>query len=155
MQLMPATARTVSNWAGLPYAKYKLTQAVYNVKLGSTYLTEMIDKYDGSYILALAAYNAGPSNVRRWLRDNGDPRRDPGVDLVDRIELITIPETRNYVQRVLEGLQVYRWQLGAEVDAVSLERDLARGLSAPLLASRCKAPDADIVIAVADLVAHC
>ncbi len=155
MQLMPATARTVSRWVRLPYAKYKLTQATYNVKLGSTYLAEMIDKYDGSYILALAAYNAGPSNVRRWLRDNGDPRHDPGVDLVDWIELITIPETRNYVQRVLEGLQVYRWQLGAEVVAVSLERDLARGVSARVLASRCTAPDANIAIAVADLAAHC
>ena len=93
--------------------------------------------------------------MRRWLRDNGDPRHDPGVDLVDWVELITIPETRNYVQRVLEGLQVYRWQLGAEVDAISLEQDLARGLSARVMAIRCSAPNADIAIAVADLAAHC
>ena len=155
MQLMPATARTVSRWVRLPYAKNKLSQPAYNVKLGSKYLAEMIDKFEGSYILALAAYNAGPSNVRRWLRDNGDPRHDPGVDLVDWIELITIPETRNYVQRVLEGLQVYRWQLGAKVHVVSLERDLARGVSDRVLASRCTAPSADIVIAVADLASHC
>ncbi len=155
MQLMPATARMVSQRIRLPYSKYKLTQSAYNVKLGSTYLAEMIDKYDGSYILALAAYNAGPSNVHRWLRDNGDPRHDPGVDLVDWIELITIPETRNYVQRILEGLQVYRWQLGAEVGVASLEEDVARGVSAQVLASRCTAPKSNIAIAVADLVSHC
>jgi soluble lytic murein transglycosylase len=141
--------------ARLPYAKSRLTNAAYNVKLGSTYLRDMIKKYDGSYILALAAYNAGPSNVRRWLRDNGDPRHDPAVDLVDWIELITIPETRNYVQRVLEGVQVYRWQLGAEVGAASLEGDLARGFSAQVLASRCAARDSDMPFSVADLAAHC
>ena len=155
MQLMPATARMVARQVRLPYAKFKLTQPTYNVKLGSTYLAKMIDKYDGAYILALAAYNAGPSNVRQWLRQNGDPRHEPGVDLIDWIELITIPETRNYVQRVLEGLQVYRWQLGVEVGVARLEEDLARGLSANVLASRCSAPDANIAIAVADLVAHC
>ena len=158
MQLMPATANLVSRQLRLPYARNKLTQAVYNVKLGSTYLADMIDKHDGSYILALAAYNAGPTNVRRWLRANGDPRHDSQVDLVDWIEMIPIPETRNYVQRVLEGVQAYRWQLGAEVDAASIERDLARGVSAPVLASRCDAGDAGdagAAIAVADLVAHC
>ncbi len=155
MQLMPATASLVSRGLRLPYAKSKLTQAAYNVKLGSTYLADMIDKHDGSYILALAAYNAGPTNVRRWLRANGDPRHDSQVDLVDWIEMIPIPETRNYVQRVLEGLQAYRWQLGAEVDAASIERDLARGVSAPALASRCDADDAGAAIAVADLAAHC
>ena len=155
MQLMPATANLVSRQLRLPYAKYKLTQAAYNVKLGSTYLADMINKHDGSYILALAAYNAGPTNVRRWLRANGDPRHDSEVDLVDWIEMIPIPETRNYVQRVLEGLQAYRWQLGAEVDTASIERDLARGVSAPVLASRCDAVDAGAAIAVADLAAHC
>ncbi len=155
MQLMPATARLVSRRVRLPYAKNKLTNAAYNVKLGSTYLADMIKKYDGSYVLALAAYNAGPSNVRRWLRANGDPRHDPGVDLVDWIELITIPETRNYVQRVLEGVQVYRWQLGVRVQADSLERDLARGVSPRVLASRCTAPAQRKPIPVADLAAHC
>ncbi|MDA1357362.1 MAG: lytic transglycosylase domain-containing protein [Proteobacteria bacterium] len=155
MQLMPATASQVSRGLRLPYAKNKLTQAAYNVKLGSTYLANMIDKHDGSYVLALAAYNAGPTNVRRWLRANGDPRQDSEVDLVDWIEMIPIPETRNYVQRVLEGVQAYRWQLGVEVDAASIERDLARGFSARVLASRCDPGDADAAIAVADLAAHC
>ncbi len=155
MQLMPATARLVSRRLRLPYAKSKLTNASYNVKLGSAYLADLIEKYDGSYVLALAAYNAGPSNVRRWLRDNGDPRHDPGVDLVDWVELITIPETRNYVQRVLEGAQVYRWQLGVRVLADSLERDLARGVSPRVLASRCSAAEVNTPIAVADLAAHC
>ena len=155
MQIMPATARVVSRRVRLPYAKSKLTNAAYNVKLGSAYLADLIEKYDGSYVLALAAYNAGPSNVRRWLRDNGDPRHDPGVDLVDWIELISIPETRNYVQRVLEGAQVYRWQLGVRVLADSLERDLARGVTPRVLASRCSAAEVSTLIAVADLAAHC
>ena len=115
----------------------------------------MINKHDGSYILALAAYNAGPTNVRRWLRANGDPRHDSEVDLIDWIEKIPIPETRNYVQRVLEGVQVYRWQLGARVGAASIERDLARGVSAPVLANRCNTGDAGAAIAAADITAHC
>ena len=155
MQLMPATASLVSRRLRLSYAKNKLTQAAYNVNLGSTYLADMIHKHDGSYILALAAYNAGPTNVRRWLQANGDPRHDSQVDLVDWIEKIPIPETRNYVQRVLEGVQVYRWQLGVNVSATSIEHDLARGISAPVLASRCNAGDAGAAIAVVDIAAHC
>ena len=72
----------------------------------------MIDHFDGSYVLAIAAYNAGPDRVGSWLSLYGDPR-DHGVDVVDWIETIPFSETRNYVQRVLENLQVYRHRLGA------------------------------------------
>ena len=108
MQLMPATAKMVSKRLGLPYKRALLTQdGTYNVRLGSDYLAELIGNYKGAHVLALAAYNAGPSRVKRWIRENGDPR-DRKVDVIDWIELIPFSETRNYVQRVLESAQVYR-----------------------------------------------
>ncbi len=111
MQLMPRTARHVARKNRLPYRKWRLTQdPAYNVTLGAAYLAELLDKYEGSYILAIAAYNAGSANVNRWIRDWGDPRR-PGIDPVDWIEMIPYSETRNYVQRVLENLQIYRSRL--------------------------------------------
>lgn len=138
MQLMPGTARSVARRMRLDYARRRLTtDPAYNVALGSRYLGGLIEKYDGSYLLAVAAYNGGPGNVARWLAANGDPRRDPGVDIVDWIEAIPLPETRNYVQRVLEGTQVYRWRLGRRPRVSSLERDLARGMARPVLAARC------------------
>jgi soluble lytic murein transglycosylase len=80
--------------------------------LGRAYLADLTEQYDGSYILALAAYNAGPARANRWMRVFGDPRT-PGVDPVDWIESIPFNETRNYVQRILESLVVYRQSLGA------------------------------------------
>lgn len=107
MQLMPGTARQVSGQLGQSYALSRLTSDPdYNVQLGSTYLTGLIDQWGGSYPLAVASYNAGPGNVRRWVNSNGDPRT-PGVDMVEWIEQIPFTETRNYVQRVLENAVVY------------------------------------------------
>ncbi len=138
MQLMPATAKLVARKLEVKYQRRELTaDPAYNVSLGSAYLYEMIETYDGSYLLAIAAYNAGPGNVQRWLRANGDPRRDPSVDIVDWIEMIPIAETRNYVQRVLEGLQVYRWRRGGTPTVTSLEHDLLRGLSPASRTARC------------------
>ena len=79
--------------------------------------------------------------MARWISANGDPRRDPDVDIIDWIEMIPIPETRNYVQRVLEGTQAYRWQLGRRPTASSLESDLARGMSQRTVAVYCGAGD--------------
>ena len=95
------------------------------MRLGRAYLEEVIDHFDESYVLAIAAYNAGPDRVGRWFSLYGDPR-DHGVDVVDWIETIPFSETRNYVQRVLENLQVYRHRLGHVQVAQSLQQDLIR-----------------------------
>ena len=128
MQLMPRTAQSVARSMGLSDSRKRLTSnATHNIALGSRYLHDLVERFDGSYLLAVAAYNGGPRNVARWIAANGDPRRDPDVDIIDWIEMIPLPETRNYVQRVLEGIQVYRWQLGQRPTASSLKRDLTRG----------------------------
>lgn len=107
MQLMPGTAREQAGKIGLSYNAPALTEDTdYNIQLGSGYFRRMLDYYGGSYPLAVAAYNAGPGNVNKWLRSNGDPRL-PGVDIVRWIEEIPIYETKNYVQRVLENAVVY------------------------------------------------
>jgi soluble lytic murein transglycosylase len=107
MQLMPGTAREQARLAGLDYNPQALTtDAGYNLTLGGGYFGRMMDYYGGSYPLAVAAYNAGAGNVNKWLRLNGDPRTG-SVDWVEWVEKIPIPETRNYVQRVLENAVVY------------------------------------------------
>ena len=144
MQLMPRTARSVARSMGLSESSKRLTSsATHNVALGSRYLDDLIERYDGSYLLAVAAYNGGPRNVARWIAANGDPRHDADVDIIDWIEMIPIPETRNYVQRVLEGTQVYRWQLGRRPTASSLERDLVRGGSRRTVVLTCR-PGRDV-----------
>ncbi|QNQ11322.1 lytic transglycosylase domain-containing protein [Sphingomonas alpina] len=106
MQLMPGTARETAGKMGLSYDAGALTTDTdYNIQLGSTYFQRIYNNY-GSYPLAVAAYNAGPGNVNKWLRANGDPRTGT-VDMIDWIEAIPIQETRNYVQRVLENAVVY------------------------------------------------
>ena len=107
MQLMPGTAQKVAKNIGQPYVQSRLTSdAAYNARLGSAYLSDMLAQF-GSLELALAAYNAGPHRVSRWLDENGDPR-GTSVDMIDWVELIPYRETRNYVQRVMEGVNVYR-----------------------------------------------
>ena len=114
MQLMTYTAKVVAKQAKLPYSKSKLTEdPEYNIKLGSHYLAGLILEYDGSYPFAIAAYNAGPKRVRYWKKLNKDPQKKQ-IDYVDWIELIKFKETRNYVQRVLENYNVYRYILKQE-----------------------------------------
>lgn len=126
MQLMPATAQQVAGKLGLRHTQARLTaDPGYNVQLGSAYLAEMIERFNGSYVLAVAAYNAGPGRVRQWLQRYGDPRAE-GVDVIDWIETIPFNETRNYVQRVLEGLQVYRQRLGGADAPLRIVEDLRR-----------------------------
>ncbi|PCI56077.1 MAG: transglycosylase [Alphaproteobacteria bacterium] len=111
MQLMPTTARETSKKINVAYKKGWLTsRPKYNILLGSAYMERLLERYDGSYPLAIAAYNAGPGRVNSWLKSYGDPRRE-NIDLVDWIELIPIYETRNYVQRVLENVYIYRLRL--------------------------------------------
>ncbi len=107
MQLMPGTAREQAGKMGLEYDSQALfNNAGYNLMLGDGYFRRMLEYYNGSYPLAVAAYNAGPGNVNKWLRANGDPRNG-SVDWIDWIEKIPLQETRNYVQRVLENAVVY------------------------------------------------
>ena len=126
MQLMPRTAKGVAKRLRVRFSKTRLTSdAGYNIKLGQAYLGQMLTRFDGSYILAIASYNAGPSAAARWVREFGDPR-EPGVDVIDWVESIPYRETRNYVQRVMENLQVYRSRLGGPTIAEGIVRDLER-----------------------------
>jgi soluble lytic murein transglycosylase len=126
MQLMPATAELMAKRTGLPYSQTRLvTDPSYNIALGSGYLDKMLGQFDGSYILSLAAYNAGPGRSQRWRAANGRPS-DSIEAAVDWIEAIPFTETRNYVQRTLENLQVYRTKLGAQEGGGTLDRDLLR-----------------------------
>ncbi len=107
MQLMPGTAKDTAPSAGLVYNLGSLTQNPQdNIRLGSTYFGQLMSRYNGSYVLSVAAYNAGPGNVNKWIRINGDPRL-PGTDVVAWVEAIPFTETRGYVQRVLENAIVY------------------------------------------------
>ena len=108
MQLMPGTARAESGKLGLDFMLSKLTEdPVYNMTLGASYFQRRLDGFNGSHVLAIAAYNAGAGNVNKWLVANGDPR-EPGVDVLDWIEQIPFRETRDYVMRVLENAVVYQ-----------------------------------------------
>ena len=111
MQLMPYTAKVVAKQAKLPYSKSRLTtDPEYNINLGSHYIAGLILEYDGAYPFAIAAYNAGPKRVRYWKKINKNPQKNQ-IDYVNWIELIRFEETRNYVQRVLENYNVYRYIL--------------------------------------------
>ena len=114
MQVMTYTAKVIAKQAKLPYSKRRLkTDPDYNIKLGSFYLTGLLEEYEGSYPFALAAYNAGPKRVKYWKKINGNPQKGE-IDYVDWIELIKFKETRNYVQRVLENINVYRYMLSGK-----------------------------------------
>lgn len=124
MQIMPGTAQLIAKGLSEPYNRSRLlTDPSYNIRLGGGYLAQMLERFDGSAPLALAAYNAGPQRVVRWVRDFGDPRTGD-IDMLDWIETIPFSETRNYVQRVLEAVPVYRYLLSdtqlAETGALPL-----------------------------------
>ena len=111
MQLMTYTARLVAKQAKLPYSKKRLrSDPNYNIQLGSYYLAGLLEEYEGSYPFALAAYNAGPKRVKYWKKINGNPQKGQ-TNYIDWVELIKFKETRNYVQRVLENVNVYRYML--------------------------------------------
>ena len=122
MQLLPSTARSVARKKGVRFRHHDLkSNPNLNVTLGSSYLSNLIKKFKGSYALAVASYNAGPRNTKRWIRQYGDPRH-PKTDLIDWIEQIPFGETRNYVQRVLETTYVYRKILGVDYKQFSTHR---------------------------------
>lgn len=127
MQLMPRTAHKLAKQKNYKYSRKKLTtHPKLNVWLGSEYLDDLLKKFKGSYILTLASYNAGPYRARQWIREFGDPRTDDHDYVIDWVEQIPFSETRNYVQRVMENLQVYRYRLKSKEVAASLENDLQR-----------------------------
>ena len=126
MQVTPEAGRHVAGRFGVRYNQKKLRQdAAYNTQMGAAELGELLQIYRGSYILAFAAYNAGQGRVKEWLERYGDPR-DPAVDPIDWVERIPFSETRNYVERVMENLQVYRIRFGGG-SRLMIEADLYRG----------------------------
>jgi soluble lytic murein transglycosylase len=128
MQVTPDAGRYVCKRAGVGFDLARMkTDSVYNVALGAAELGGLLEDYRGSYIMTFAAYNAGRGSVKKWIDRYGDPR-DPKVDAVDWVELIPFSETRNYVQRIMENLQVYRARFGGGT-RLQIEADLHRGAS--------------------------
>lgn len=134
MQLLDGTAKITARKEGLPYKpSMLLADPDYNMTLGAAHLSHLLDRFSGSYVMVLAAYNAGPHRVKEWVNIYGDPR-DPSVDPVDWVELIPFNETRNYVMRVLENVQVYRSQLDDLPLGTQLSEDITRGSPATFAA---------------------
>jgi soluble lytic murein transglycosylase len=128
MQVTPAAGRYVAKKFNVHYDQKRLmSDSVYNTQMGAAELGDLLKDYRGSYIMAFAGYNAGRGRVREWIERYGDPR-DPNVDPIDWVERIPFSETRNYVQRVLENLQVYRVRFG-HGSKLMIEADLRRGSS--------------------------
>jgi soluble lytic murein transglycosylase len=133
MQLIGPTAQSVAKSLSLPYDKERLTRDPdYNVRLGTRYLGDLVNQFGGSYVLAIAAYNAGPARVRTWSRNGGDPRKGV-LDVLDWMEMIPVSETRDYVQRVIENLEVYRARKDGGLVTAKLKEDLARGVMTPVI----------------------
>ena len=126
MQMMPGTAVATARRANVIWEPGRLLEGSYNASLGAAHLGDLMDDWKGSLILVFAAYNAGPGNVRKWIVASGDPRQ-PGVDPIDWVERIPFSETRNYVQRVLENLQVYRQRLRPGESRLLTEIELKGG----------------------------
>lgn len=110
MQLMTGTAKDMARKTGQKFQKSRLYQAQYNTSLGTAYLQYLDDRFDGSTVLIIASYNAGPGRVNSWLKKIGDPR-SKDINIIDWVESIPVYETRNYVQRVLEGMYIYQLRL--------------------------------------------
>jgi soluble lytic murein transglycosylase len=126
MQLMPGTAKMVARQYRLPYAVAKLKgDPAFNVKLGAAHLADLVEDFNGSYVLTLVAYNAGPRRAREWTEEYGD-LRSSHIDAIDWVESIPFQETRQYVQKVLQNLHVYRSRL-APGTVRPMSADLKRG----------------------------
>jgi soluble lytic murein transglycosylase len=126
MQLMPETARQVARNNKIKYNKKKIAEPEVNMTLGAAFLGKLISNYDGSYIMALAAYNAGPGRVREWTKKIGDPRK-AAMDPIDWIERIPFVETHDYVHKIMGSLQLYRAKFGTQNTKLRLIHDLNRG----------------------------
>ncbi|MBI0536566.1 lytic transglycosylase domain-containing protein [Roseomonas sp. KE2513] len=128
MQLLPATAAGVARRLGIPHQPgWLITDPAHNMRLGSQYLADQMERFGGNLALAAAAYNAGPARVGEWLGTYGTPG-EGGLDVIDWIELIPFSETRNYVQRVVENTVVYR---ARDPSTAALPHPLRRWMTAP------------------------
>ncbi|MBO0752735.1 MAG: lytic transglycosylase domain-containing protein, partial [Bradyrhizobiaceae bacterium] len=126
MQVTPEAGQHIARKFNVRYDQRRLmNDEVYNVQIGAAELYDNISSYHGSFILAFAGYNAGRGRVKEWIDKYGDPR-EPGVDPIDWVERIPFAETRNYVQRVMENIQVYRARF-ADGSRLQIEADLHRG----------------------------
>jgi soluble lytic murein transglycosylase len=126
MQVTPEAARDTAKRFRVSYDwKRLVSDPIYNMQMGAAELSALLKEYTGSYILTFAGYNAGRGRVKEWIAKHGDPR-DPKIDAVDWVERIPLAETRNYVQRVMENLQVYRARFGGG-SRLQIEADLHRG----------------------------
>lgn len=126
LQVLPSTARHYARKYGVSYEPNRLlSDPAYNASLGAAMLGDLVSNYRGSYILTAVGYNAGPGRVRDWVQKYGDPR-DPKIDAIDWVERIPFSETRNYVQRIVENMQVYRARFGGD-HRLMIEADLRRG----------------------------
>jgi soluble lytic murein transglycosylase len=125
LQLMPSTAKQLANKAGLAFSQTRLTtDAGYNATLGAAFLGEQLGRFDGSYVLTFAGYNAGPNRAAQWVGRYGDPRGKDLDGVIDWIERIPFAETRSYVQRVMENYEVYKMRLSGKFDIAG---DLVNG----------------------------
>jgi soluble lytic murein transglycosylase len=132
MQMLPSTARLTARKHGVPYRQDALLKdPAYNMQLGMAHIGDLLERFDGSYVLVIAAYNAGAGRVGEWLRKIGDPR-NKDVDPVDWIERIPFTETRNYVQRVLENTLVYRHRIARAPIPFTLAKELRRSSAMPV-----------------------
>ena len=139
MQLMPGTAKLIARQYGLPYDQGKLKgDPVYNVKLGAAHLGDLIQDFGGSYVLTLVAYNAGPRRAREWVDEFGDLRNGQ-IDAIDWVESIPFQETRQYVQKVLQNLHIYRSRLAPKT-VRPMSADLRRGSASELTVASTSAP---------------
>ena len=126
MQVTPAAGIDTAAKFKVTYSRERLLKdPVYNMQIGAGELAILLGGYNGSYILTFAGYNAGRGRVKQWIAAYGDPR-DPNVDPVDWVERIPISETRNYVERIMENLQVYRVRFGGG-SKLLIEADIRRG----------------------------
>jgi soluble lytic murein transglycosylase len=139
MQLMPSTAAIVARKLGYAYGPSRLEDADFNMQLGSAFLGQLVQQFDGSYVMATAAYNAGPGRPGEWAAFCGDPR-STSTDPADYIECIPFSETRDYVMRVMEGMQVYRARLAGGVGKLTLPADLRRGAYGHIQSAALAAP---------------
>ena len=127
MQMINATAKYTARKHRIPYSQSRLlTDADYAATLGAHHLNDLLARWDGSYVLAAVSYNAGPHRARQWIKKYGDPRTGE-IDPIDWIEATPFSETRNYVQRVMENMQVYRARRNGNIHPLHLERDLRSG----------------------------